>query len=70
MGLLYTEGERVLLDPRETRVSHKGNRAIGLRIFHGKLDVKVNGIDVFQELITVVSLLDVKSVIHIPKPKP
>ena len=46
------------------------NSAIVLWIIHGILDVNVSGINVLQELITMLSLLDDKGVIHIPKPKP
>ena len=48
----------------------EGKRTIVLWVSHGKLNVRVNGINVLEELITMFSLLDDKGVIHIRKPKP
>ena len=48
----------------------EGNGTIVHGIFYGKLDMRVTGINVLEELTTLFSLLDDKGVNHISKPKP
>ena len=66
---LYTE-VGVLFGPGGMKSDQEGNRAIVLGIFCGKLEMRVNGIDVLGELSGMFSLLGDKGVIHISKPKP
>ena len=70
VGFLYTEVVRLLLHPRETRVSKKGMEPLSLELSTVNCNMRVNGINVVEKLLAMFCLLDYKGVTHIPEPRP
>ena len=69
LGFLYTEDIWVLFwSWRDSGVQERDG-AIVLVIFHGELEMWVNGINVMEELLAMFYLLDDTGVIFIPESK-
>ena len=52
-----------------TLVSRNGMQQSSLGVFSSRLDIGVFGVDLLEEMMTVLCLLDDKGVIHKPEPQ-